>query len=66
MLKILLVVVLLAVLLLGGGLLYRCFVTDRVTDKGGMENPYISEMADGDTASALQEPEEPNTQHKEL
>ncbi len=61
MLKILLVAVLTAALLLGGGLLYRHFVTDRIADKGGMENPYTSEMTDDDPAPDAQEPEEPNT-----
>ena len=48
MLKILLVAVLTAALLLGGGLLYRHFVTDRIADKGGMENPWaVEEPEDG-------------------
>ncbi len=33
-----------AALVLGGKLLFRVFVTDRVTDKGGMENPYADEL----------------------
>ena len=57
MLKILLVAVLTAALLLGGGLLYRHFVTDRIADKGGMENPYAAEMTEGAVPSGEQEPE---------
>lgn len=41
--KILLVILLGAALAAGGKLLYGHFVTDRITDKGGMENPFIVE-----------------------
>ena len=39
MLTALLIVVLVIALALGGRFLYRHFVTDRITDWGGMENP---------------------------
>ena len=38
-LTVLLVVVIVIALVLGGKFLYRHFVTDRITDRGGMENP---------------------------
>ena len=57
MLKLLLVLLLGAALVLGGKLLFRVFVTDRVTDRGGMENPYAVEAAEESAAPAHQEPE---------
>lgn len=33
----------LAAVLLAGSFLFRHFVTDQITDKGGMENPYVFE-----------------------
>ena len=39
MIAVLLGIALAAELVLGGRQLYRVFVTDRITDRGGMENP---------------------------
>lgn len=39
MLKILLIIVLVVAVVFGGKFLYRHFVTDQITDWGGMENP---------------------------
>lgn len=33
------VIIVVAAVVIFGGLLFRHFVTDRITDKGGMENP---------------------------
>ncbi len=46
MLKVLLAVGLTAALVLGGAFLYRHFVTDRITDRGGMENPFLQQTPD--------------------
>lgn len=54
MLKVLLAVGLAAVLVLGGRSLYRHFVTDRITDRDGMTNPFHQ-----------QDPEEPDTPEEE-
>lgn len=39
MLKILIIVAIIVALVFGGKLLYKHFVTDRIADWGGMENP---------------------------
>ena len=57
MLKILLAILLGAALVLGGRLLFRVFVTDRIVDKGGMENPYAAEMAEELASPVEQETE---------
>ncbi len=57
MLKIFLVILLGGALILGGCLLYRVFVTDRIADKGGMENP--------DAAGILEETPSPAPQGTE-
>ncbi len=41
--KLLIVLLILALLIALGALLFRIFVTDRITDKGGMENPEYSD-----------------------
>lgn len=46
MLKVLLAIVLVAALVLGGKCLYRYFVTDRIADRGGMENPEYAQGED--------------------
>ncbi len=43
--KVLIVLLVLALLVGLGMLLFRIFVTDRITDKGGMENPEFSDVA---------------------
>ena len=57
MLKILLAILLGAALVLGGRLLFRVFVTDRIADKGGMENPYAAEMPEEPASPGEREPE---------
>ncbi len=57
MLKLLLALLLGAMLILGGRLLFRVLVTDRIADRGGMENPYAAEIEEQAASSADQEPE---------
>ena len=44
--KILIIVSFVIIFVMGGVLLYKHFVTDRVSDKGGMENPDYQETTD--------------------
>ncbi len=53
--KLFLAALLLTALVLGGRLLFRTFVTDRVTDKDGMENPFVTETAEESAATDDQE-----------
>lgn len=41
--KLLIAVLTVAILVAAGAFLYKHFVTDRITDRGGMENPYAYE-----------------------
>lgn len=51
--KRLIIAVLIAlVMVLGGAMLYRHFVTNRIMDKDGMENPYADELTQEDDDSA--------------
>lgn len=53
LLTLLIVVLVLAVLCTAGVFLFRHFVTDRIMDKGGMENPdYVPEEADQPACTA--------------
>ncbi len=51
MLTIFLLILLGAALVLGGKLLNRVLVTDRIADKGGMENPWAIEEPEGQRPS---------------
>ena len=62
MLRILLVVLLGAALVLGGTLLYRHFVTDRISDRGGMENPFLPQAPE---ETGAPEENSPDTINKE-
>lgn len=42
--KVLLILLILLLLILAGTFLYRHFVTNRISDRGGMENPDIQMM----------------------
>lgn len=44
--KILIILVFVIIFITGGVLLYKHFVTERVRDKGGMENPDYQETTD--------------------
>ena len=56
MIAVLLGIALAAGLVLGGRQLFRAFVTDRVTDKGGMENPWaVEEPEKGPSGEELTE-----------
>ena len=44
--KILIILVFAMIFITGGVLLYKHFVTERVRDKGGMENPDYQETTD--------------------